>query len=498
VAVGESAPRDDDRHAVIVAQLTLGTLAGPVVADDWSAILARAIRERCASLAWHRSASVIRARASAAVADAWRRHAIEAVEVAQDMSAELAAAHAVLGGASASPIVLKGLPLAVRLYGEPWVRPSSDMDLYVPVESRRACHRALLAAGWRHLDGVPPAESTYERRDGIRVMHLELHSSLFDDNILSHIVAPHPEAIPVDVGGTALFALTGPLEPIFLATHLAKHARVALLWWIDFASLWKSTPAARRDVTRSLARQLRLDRYLAWAEAGAALVEIIGQGGAPAQPAYQRLRAMHGAHNVRRVLALAAGLRDKWRVLAAWAWPVAYRGRPLPFAISIVRRVHDRVRRRTTSRQTADLAGTPARSLSVDSPEFVALVRAVIAEGGALWVRIHGTSMIPSIPRDAAVLLAPIEEEGVLVGDVLLAELPDGRSVLHRVVAVTATTVVLKGDNLPAVDAPLPLDRVVAVARVVETGGARVALSRRPVRTLRSMVSRLRRRMQHA
>lgn len=494
--MGESVLLDEDQPAVTVAQLALGVPADPAI-GDWSAILERAIHERCASLAWHRSAALIRARAPADVVAAWRQHVFGAMETSHGMATELAAAIGILGSASASPIVLKGLPLSVRLYGEPWIRPTSDMDLHVPVDDRRACHRALLAAGWSHLEGLPPGESTYERHNGDRVLHLELHSSLFDDNILSHVVAPHPDAALVDVGGTAVYALTGPLEPIFLAAHLAKHARVALLWWIDFASLWNATPVNRRDESRALAVDLRLDRYLAWAEEGVALLEMIGRGGDAARDAHRQLRGMHTAHNVRRVLALAAGVRDKWRVFAAWAWPQAYRGKPVAFVRSIVRRARERLQRGMTTDRSPQSAHA-TRLLSVDSPEFVTLVRTVVTHGGALWVRIHGTSMLPSIPRDAAVLLERVEPGRVVAGDVVLAELPDGKIVLHRVASVTGTTVVMKGDNLPASDAPLPVDRILAVARSVETARGRVPLSRTPLRTFRSMVSRFRRRRQNA
>lgn len=506
--MGESASVEDDRHAVVVVQLALGSAQRVDAGVDWAAIFARAIHERCAALAWHRSAAIIRAHAPSDVVAAWRSHALRAVDAGREMALELATATHVLGGASASPIVLKGLPLAVRLYGEAWVRPTSDMDLYVPVDDRRACHRALLAAGWTHLEGLPPGESTYERHNGGVPVHLELHSSLFDDNILSHIDAPHPDAALVDVDGTAVYALTGPLEPVFLAAHLAKHARAALLWWVDLAALWDSTPAQRREASRALAADLRLERYLAWAEQGLSLLQVIARGGVPAEDAYRRLHAMHRTHNARRVLGLAAGVRDKWKVFAAWIWPVAHRGHPASFLHGIVRRTRERLLRYAGRpaadhgaggmTDTASRVASTTRVLPVDSPEFLTLVRAVVSEGGALWVRVRGTSMIPSIPRDAAVLLRPVGAEGVSIGDVALAELPDGTAVLHRVLSVGEGVVVMKGDNLPRADAPISADRLLAVARDIETREGRIALPRRPVQTLRSMVSRLRRRVQNA
>jgi hypothetical protein len=502
--VGEVVGTEDDVRGVWVARLALGAVGAGPRPGLWTGLLERAIAERCAALAWLRSGSVIRESAPAALAADWRRYALAAIEDSVERAMELTHLVDVLTAAGASPIALKGLPLSVRLYGEAWARPTTDVDLFVPLINRRAAHRALIASGYRHLEGLPPAESTYERVVRGAPSHVELHSSLFDENLLAHVAAPAPESAPVDVNGTAVLAQVGVLEPVFLAAHLAKHARVALLWWIDFATLWTSMPEADQAEARVLAERLGLDRYLAWAEQGVGLLNVMRVGGnEEAVAALVALRAMHRSHNARRVIALAAHLSDKARVFAAWIWPRNMRRRPAAFLGHAVRRVVERiVRRRGSARPAGDAsvaAGGPQRRiLPVEGPEFLDLIRSVIAGGGSVWVRIHGTSMLPAIPRGSAVLLAPLPPDGAARGQIVFAQLPEGPGVLHRVVSSGNGTVVLKGDNLPANDAPLPVGRVIAVARAVEHDGATTRIGNRPPISLRAAISRFRRRLQHA
>jgi hypothetical protein len=96
------------------------------------------------------------------------------------------------------------------------------------------------------------------------------------------------------------------------------------------------------------------------------------------------------------------------------------------------------------------------------------------------------------------VLLAPLPPDGAVRGQVVFAQLPDGPGVLHRVVSSSNGTVVLKGDNLPTNDAPLPVGRVIAVAQAVEHDGETTRIGNRPPISLRAAISRFRRRLQHA
>lgn len=124
-------------------------------------------------------------------------------------------------------------------------------------------------------------------------------------------------------------------------------------------------------------------------------------------------------------------------------------------------------------------AGTLAGGGMVPAGDVVALVRDLLARDGEVrWVA-RGRSMRGSVPDGAAVRLVPPPPGGPAPGDVAMAVLPDGRLVLHRVVAVGDGTVRLRGDACRRADPPVPVAAVVAVA------------APRPRRSLRSLLWRL-------
>ena len=73
-------------------------------------------------------------------------------------------------------------------------------------------------------------------------------------------------------------------------------------------------------------------------------------------------------------------------------------------------------------------------------------VRALLAEGRDVTLRVRGVSMRPFLEdrRDRIVLTKPQECK---VGDAVLAEIAPGRYVYHRIVAIEGDKVTLKGDG---------------------------------------------------
>ena len=73
-------------------------------------------------------------------------------------------------------------------------------------------------------------------------------------------------------------------------------------------------------------------------------------------------------------------------------------------------------------------------------------VRALLAEGHDVTLRVRGVSMRPFLEdrRDKIVLTKPLECK---VGDAVLAEIAPGRYVFHRIVKLEEDRVVLKGDG---------------------------------------------------
>jgi hypothetical protein len=142
------------------------------------------------------------------------------------------------------------------------------------------------------------------------------------------------------------------------------------------------------------------------------------------------------------------------------------------------------------SQPTAGMVGG-TRSIEVDRAEFLQMVREATSVGASLWIRTRGGSMMPAIPRGAMVRVRPLV--GVpRRGDVVLATLPNGQPVLHRVRRVEKGRVFLKGDNLVLADTGTPLDRVYALADALDMGAGIVKLSARPRHSLRLALARWR------
>ena len=255
----ERPPNADLLELTCVARLAMGVACDNGAIVDWSTVLGVAIRERCATLAWLRSAPQIRRLAPPDVSSKWRRHALAAIEESIAFASELGALLTTLDSAGITTVVLKGQPLGVQLYGDAAARPLSDVDLLISAAQRDRAHEVLVLNGWQHLEGVAPREGTYRRSAQARNGHVEVHSSILDDALLSHVVVPVTALESVELHGVNVRAPCGPLLPLFLAVHLAKHALVPLLWWIDFDAAWLRMSPEERIAARATAAELGLD-----------------------------------------------------------------------------------------------------------------------------------------------------------------------------------------------------------------------------------------------
>ncbi|HEX8851080.1 MAG TPA: nucleotidyltransferase family protein [Gemmatimonadaceae bacterium] len=455
----------------------------PPAAVDWERVLEIAAEERVASLAWLRNAATIRAAAPAEVAARWRGRTLAAGATAREMALELADVVRALEQSGVTPIVLKGLPLAQVLYGDVTARPVNDIDLFVPLAQRDAAHGALCGFGYRHRLGEAPAEGTYERiRDGRRSV-VEVHSTVLDEEMLAHLPMPTPEGEAVDVEGVRMYAQRGALLPLFLALHLAKHAEVPLLWWIDIATVWERLSAGERAAVRSMAVRHRVERHLEWAEQGIALLATVVNGELPsAERAAGQLRARHESHPVRRLASLASGLRDAARIALAWVWPRHVRRQPLTFARQVATRLIARLRRARTA-PALDVSSAPLaalRALAVSDEQLLGLVREVVGGGAPMWIRARGSSMSPTVKDGALVRLVPLPARPLRRGDVVFAVMRGGKAVLHRVLEADAESVLLQGDNMAFPDAPLTRGDVIALADTVQQDTRASAIAARP------------------
>lgn len=458
-----------------VIRLALGGDTAGKTPRDWNAVLRIARLERCVGLAWLRSGAFIRKAAPPALAGVWRRETAALDDAARRQFGALVRVVQRLEGASFRPAVLKGAPLSQRLYGDPFVRHSADLDLLVSPAERERAEAVLVADGWTFHSYTPEERTFRGEAEGMTVV-LELHDSLTDDPLVSHFRFAAPPEERVDVEGIALPTLGARVLPSYLAIHLAKHTSAPLLWLIDFATLWNTLAHEERAAALAFARTARTHRVLRWAltrvahlerASGADLASLARCGGGSAlfrEPHALRVNLMTAP-----TLTAAAALLYRWtsRRVGEMGTPRGRRGRfqRLERLAAIMRRV--------PAVDTHSLA-LPERTLRLELPASASLLRDVVSGGASALVVARGASMSPSIRSGARVRVAPFGAEGPRPGDVAVVETVPGEIVMHRIVALDDATVRLRGDNMAVADHPIDRSRLIGMATHVETAnGAR-------------------------
>jgi hypothetical protein len=503
-----SAPADARQLVPIVLRLALGAPRRGDGEADWPAVYEAASRELLAVLAWHRAGRFIRLHANPETAATWRRAALAAEVRGDRQLALLGEVTRMLAAFDVDPVVLKGLPLGARLYGDPFVRCSADIDLFVPADQRSRASATLEAAGWERTEGAAPWHESWSAiRAGVEY-HLELHSLLVSDH-LAHVNAPAALARRVRIGHVDVEALDGDFVAPYLAVHLATHQLPPLLWLVDFATFWSSLSADERQRAEESAAAARVSGYLDWARRRAAHVARAADGDLDALGALGiRADGRHDMHSIWRHLALAESTADRLRVFGAFLLPHRVRHDARSIVSYTMARLRTRVRTLAGTTRSYDArAGTArrvgagkrppgARALRLDRDDLVALTGEVVAAGGALRVRVSGGSMRPTVPRGALVRIGPVPTDGIDVGDVALALTADGEPVLHRVLALTDDGIVMRGDAAIISDAPIPFARIIGVATHVVENGRDVPIGRRPKHSLAVSALKVRRRIE--
>ena len=491
-------------------RLALGTAYGDDASTDWPLSLQIAGQEMLATLAWGRSRRFIQDHADPETAAAWRRMAIAAHLRGHRQLLTLRQALTALESRCVDVVVLKGLPLGELLYGDPFARCSSDIDLYVPANQRPEAAAALTTLGWEREDGDAPWHEAWARQDVDGLEHLELHSFLVSDH-LTHVPAPPAATTYRDVAGELVPALDGPFLAAYLSVHLATHQMPPLLWFVDFATVWSRLVERERIGAARAADAARVGRYLSWAEERAAAILRVGDGDDASLASLGFAGdGRRDVHSIVRHLVLAESAADRWRVLTAFVAPRKTRGSVMNLVRHSVARVRTRLaplagaRRtyppdaRSTTGSIGQMGESGARPLRVERAEMVALVRDVVGVGGALRVRAPGGSMLPTIPRGALVRIAGVPQRGIARGDIVLALTADGEPVLHRVIDVDGETLTVRGDAALAPDPPTPVSRVIGVATHVAHLGVERELTRQAPRSLSVAALKLRRRLARA
>ncbi|GAC1515863.1 MAG: hypothetical protein NVS1B4_08130 [Gemmatimonadaceae bacterium] len=485
----QAAGHEETRKAIIA--LALGVAPPAPAFLPWPLVAAAAARERCLEVAWSRSGELIRGAAPAEVSASWRSAVLLSDVRARQRLAALQRLVAAFESCGVVPVVLKGLPLSQRLYGDPYLRPSADTDLYVPLVDREAVHAALLHAGYFHEYGEPPREGAYSRVEEDRLAIVEVHSSLSDDTLVAHLRFGPPQTEEITIDGCMLRGLSGRVLPAFLAVHLAKHQLPPLLWLIDFHTLWTSLDEGSRRSARQLATAAGARRMLEWTVGQVErTISSVGQP-RPELPAQSPLRQRHNAVHV---ALLSDGIGDALHVVAAWALPGATRrtvGKAVATALTrLVRKPVSRVlrgwQRPTATRPAPSVARlphhtVPGEALPLDRGQLGTVVGDVLRASPHVWLRARGGSMAPAIPHEALVRVGRPPSGPLQRGAVVLAELPGRRWVLHRVAGERRGTVLLWGDTMAESDPAIPRSRVAAVADRMAVGASELGVGRRPL-----------------
>jgi hypothetical protein len=226
-----------------------------------------------------------------------------------------------LEGASIAPVVFKGLPLSMRLYGDFGLRVSSDLDVFVPADVRPAARDALERAGWRSVSGAAPLTETFVGvRDGGDVF-VEIHSAIVDEN-LAHMRPRAPLARRAQVGERYLPVFDDPVVPAYLAAHASKHMPAALLYYIDFHALWTTLDEDAQAEGRRAAREVGLDGYLRWMLRKVSALQPAARGDRKALASLGiRASGRRDTHAVFRDVWLAPSITAAGLGAAAWLWP---------------------------------------------------------------------------------------------------------------------------------------------------------------------------------
>lgn len=165
-------------------------------------------------------------------------------------------------------LVLKGLPLAQRVYGHPLARMAVDVDVLVSAREFDAAREALLAAGYRLTTKFPetPARRRWHARiaqnqDFVgRGVAVELHWRLCGNPRLFD--APfdelHERRREVAIGGRPYATLGMDDELLYLMCHGAGHGWASLKWLGDVAMIFSGMGARhwRRVTARCRAEGL--------------------------------------------------------------------------------------------------------------------------------------------------------------------------------------------------------------------------------------------------
>jgi Uncharacterised nucleotidyltransferase len=202
----------------------------------------------------------------AAARELLRRESMSAAARAIRVQALLLRSVDALATEGVVPVLLKGPALARRLYPEPFLRATTDVDLLVGGEQVEASSRALQGLGLARAPEKPG-------HGGEHSHHLEFQGPAGLVELHFRALAGYGQALEADVllahaeeaelEGRRVRYLRAEEELVYLSLHASNHLLQRLSWLLDLKLLLRAHPRLRWDLVVEVARATALS-HLAW------------------------------------------------------------------------------------------------------------------------------------------------------------------------------------------------------------------------------------------
>ena len=131
--------------------------------------------------------------------------------------------------------------------------------------------------------------------------------------------------------------------------------------------------------------------------------------------------------------------------------------------------------------------------LSLSGEDLGRILAGVLEKSVPFRFKAKGLSMAPFIKDGDVLTVSPLPRRGPRTGDVVAFLHPvTGKVAVHRIVRRASGVLILKGDNAPEADAPLPAGCSLGKVTRVERSGKDVRLGTGPGRAAVALFSRAR------
>ena len=111
-----------------------------------------------------------------------------------------------------------------------------------------------------------------------------------------------------------------------------------------------------------------------------------------------------------------------------------------------------------------------AENMELARPEVSGLFESVLAGGYSVRVQVTGCSMRPFLQGGEVLIIEPVGNRRLRVGDIVLFRDVQDRLVIHRIVQLKGASVQTQGDALNEPDSPVEISRIMGKVERVEKG----------------------------